>query len=402
MNNFKVIKKVLNDYVNYLDTKYIKRYSKTTFRDVLYQLSIKTINNTSYDNAAYIINRKNNTNISSSTFKKKNNFITSDDIINLNKNLLDVIYSDNKPRTIAVDGTHLKCLKSLHSYGVKYASSNETYTQLLVSGLYDVNNNILINYNHSFSLNERECFTQQLDYIKPNDTLIFDRGYYSLDLMNLLNVRGINYVFRVKATLNDVKQLILSQQQQLIICDNKIVTYYVPNGKEPYYLLTNLLDTSISDLSDLYADRWSIETHFKRAKYYTSLLNINSKQLSSLLRDIHMHNFIFILYHYFNNIITPMINKKNYHLNDKLCIEIFAHDILHILLYKKKYKTPITAIINLLPLVYIRKRNRHYTRESKRVISSWYIRPQKNRDVRHDIPTKHKLLKDVYSDVIII
>ena len=61
MEQFTIIKKVLNNSVSYLDTKYIKRHSKITFRDVLYELSLKTINNTSYDNAVYMINSKNNT-----------------------------------------------------------------------------------------------------------------------------------------------------------------------------------------------------------------------------------------------------------------------------------------------------------------------------------------------------
>ena len=74
---------MLNNYVTQLNKKYIKRYSKITFRDVLYELSIKTINNTGYDNATYMINSKNNTTISSSTFNEKNNFITSNDVIML-------------------------------------------------------------------------------------------------------------------------------------------------------------------------------------------------------------------------------------------------------------------------------------------------------------------------------
>jgi len=61
MEKFSIIKKVLNNYADHLDNKYIKRHSKITFRDVLYELSLKTINNTSYDNAVYMINSKNNT-----------------------------------------------------------------------------------------------------------------------------------------------------------------------------------------------------------------------------------------------------------------------------------------------------------------------------------------------------
>ena len=51
MDKFEAIKKVLNNYVTHLNKKYIKRYSKITFRYVLCELSIKTINNTGYDNA---------------------------------------------------------------------------------------------------------------------------------------------------------------------------------------------------------------------------------------------------------------------------------------------------------------------------------------------------------------
>ena len=251
-----------------------------------------------------------------STYKKKNNFITSDDIIKINKNLLDVVYPENKLRIIAVDGTYLKCFKSLNIDGVKFASPNETYTQLLVSGLYDVNANILINYNHSLTLNERECFIQQLDYINKGDTVIFDRGYYSLELLNILKHRDINYIFRVKNNLTSVKELLKNDVNEFYTQHNtKLVTYSVVTDGQPYYLLTNLLNSSINELKNLYKQRWSIETHFtcyadKEAKYYTSLLNLCSRNLESLLRDIHMHNFIFILYYHFNIIITPIMDKQ--------------------------------------------------------------------------------------------
>ena len=161
-----------------------------------------------------------------------------------------------------------------------------------------------------------------------------------------------------------------------------------------------------NELKDLYKDRWSIETHFNNAKYHTSLLNLCSRNIESLLRDIHMHNFIFILYSHFNNIVAPIYNNETHNLNDKLCIEIFARDILHVLLYKTKYIKPIKTIILILPKTYIHEKDRHYIRQSKRVVSSWYIRPQRIRDNRHNISitsilTDTTSINDIFDESII-
>lgn len=242
MEQLACIKKVLNNSITALNNKYIKRQSKLTFTDIIYGLTIKTIHDTSYDKVVYAINSKNKTNISVSGFKAKCNFITYDDVIKLNKNILNVIYKKNEPRIIAVDGTNLKCLKSLHDDGVKYASTNETYTHMLISGIYDINSKIVINYNHSLTLNERDAFIEQLSYINKGDTLIFDRGYYSYELMTILKEKQINYIFRVKKTLKFVKKMIALHQEELYIThDNKVVTYTIYDEGEPYYLYYKLL-----------------------------------------------------------------------------------------------------------------------------------------------------------------
>jgi len=194
--------------------------------------------------------------------------------------------------------------------------------------------------------------------------------------LNILKQRDINYIFRVKNTLTGVKELLLNDVNEFYTSHNtKVVTYSVIDDGEPYYLLTNLLYLNINELKDLYKDRWSIETHFNDAKYHTSLLNLSSRNIESLLRDIHMHNFIFILYSHFNNIIAPIYNNETHNLNNKLCIEIFARDILHVLLYKTQKEIiikPIKAIILILPKTYIHEKDRHYIRQSKRVVSSLF------------------------------
>jgi hypothetical protein len=153
----------------------------------------------------------------------------------------------------------------------------------------------------------------------------------------------------------------------------KIVNYKIDNINEEYYLFTTLIDKSIEELKDLYKKRWSIETHFKELKYTTSLKEINSKSLNNLIKEIYMHNFVYISYYFFNDCIKD--NNKSYELNHKICLEIFINDILLILIYNNKYKQQIIHIINILPKTYKHKNDdRHFKRESKIKVSKWYIR----------------------------
>lgn len=386
MDKIAHIKKVLTNSIDILNNKYIKRYSKITFRDILYGLSVKTINNTSYDKVVFSLNAKNKTSISASGFKKKRDIMTSNDLISINNTFLNLIYKNNKQRILAVDGTRLKCLKAMHNDGFKFASTNKTYTHCAISGLYDTDSNIVINYTHSVSLNEREAFINQLHYVKKGDILLFDRGYYSNDLMRTLNYHGINYIFRIKNNINVSKHLIDNNISSLLLSDKlQAVTYTLHDDADTYFLLTNLVNMSITDLQSLYKRRWSIETHFKEAKYTTNMNNLNSTTINSYLKDINMHNFVLMLYYYFYNIIKPLINSSIYALNHKLGVEIFINDILYILLYNTKYNKLIKQIIAIMPKTHIHKPDRHYERVSKRTVSSWYIRPQRNRDNRRNI-----------------
>ena len=200
MDKITELKKILNNSINKLNNKYIKRNRKITFEDVIYGLSLKTINHYTYDKVVFDINYKLLKDFSPSAFKKKCNILKNGDITYLNNQLLKNIYSDkNERRVIAVDGSYLKTLKKLDKDGLKYPSEKyNNYTNSIISGIYDVDKKIIINYNHSVNKNERNAFIEQLKYIRKFDTLIFDRGYYSTEMIKVLNDKHIDYVFRVK------------------------------------------------------------------------------------------------------------------------------------------------------------------------------------------------------------
>ena len=113
----------------------------------------------------------------------------SDIFLTFNNNLLKYIYSTNNItlcytiNTYSVDGTSLNLLESLVKDGLIHKSNN-FYTKGHISCLYDINLDIPINYYITELTNERLSLTKQFSYLKPNDLIIMDRGYYSTDLIN--------------------------------------------------------------------------------------------------------------------------------------------------------------------------------------------------------------------------
>jgi hypothetical protein len=379
MDKIKDLKKVINNSIKKLNKRYIKRKCKINFEDIIYGLSLKTLNSYTFDKVVYELNKKREDIISPSGFKFKNKYIKSNDIQILNDELLNHVYKNKyEKRTLAVDGSYLKTLKSLNKNGLKFSSKLENYTYSIIGGLYDVDKKIIINYNHSIEMNERKSFKEQSKYIRKGDTLLFDRGYYCEDLVDFLNNKKIDYIFRIKSDSkkinflknNNVKEYVYTIQN----IKYKIVNYNIdPNGEE-YYLITSLIYKNIDELKELYKKRWSIETHFKEAKYTTSLKEINSTTIENLLKEINMHNYVYILYYFFNDCIKEEYIGNTCELNHKISLEKFIQDILFILIYKKNIDKELLKIIKILPRTYKHsKKDRHFQRISKRNITRWYF-----------------------------
>ena len=393
--NINKVKKVIKDSVFKLEKKYIKRNCKIEIKDVIYGLCLKAVNKCGFDNVVFDLNSKDyftkkfKGKISSSGFKNKNNYLTSDDINNINKNLLKIIYKDSTPRILAVDATRVQSYKSLHNDNLKFASKNNSYCKSILSGLYDVNNKILINYNHFIDMDEREAFKSQFKYLKKNDIILFDRGYFSESLIDCLNKKNVNYVFRMKKNSLYLTNLIEKNINEYKFSKNevhyKVVRYKVNENEKYYYLLTTLVNESIENLKDLYYKRWSIEEHYKELKHTTSINKLECQKLENLLKSVYIHNFIYILYYYFLKCIKEdnLIKLNNCDINNKITLKSFIDRILFLILYKDRINKDILDFIKILPKTYKHKEERTFPRESKRTVSVWFFKKKKKEEIEN-------------------
>jgi len=165
----------------------------------------KNFSGKSYDNIVTTLKLDYDLKISKTAIIQKRT-LNPDILSKLNELLLTYIYNDNKPRIIAVDGSQVNLPKELHNSGFKL-SDNKGYSVGYLSGLLDIEKNIPINYNLVKHPNERIALIEQLDYVKKNDILVLDRGYYSAELVNILEEKEINYVFRLKRPMNIIEEI---------------------------------------------------------------------------------------------------------------------------------------------------------------------------------------------------
>ena len=125
----------------------------------------------------------------------------------LNDCLLENIYKNKEEnRFLGIDGTHIPLsinLKKNHML----TNKNNTYCIGFVSSVFDIDKEIVINYKLCKHSNERKGLMEQSKYLRRNDALLLDRGYFSYKLIHFLNDINVDYIFRLPKNSLIVKKI---------------------------------------------------------------------------------------------------------------------------------------------------------------------------------------------------
>ena len=161
----------------------------------------------------------------------------------------------------------------------------------MLSRLYRLHERIPVDFVLVAHKNERAVVPGHLDALRAGDVIVFDRGYYSWDLLDHHVARGLHPVFGIKAGANaafdafragDRTEAIVPVKPGAeairarrasrpdAVCPThrvRLVTCAVAGNT--YVLATTLLDSTcypIAALAEVYHGRWSIEDLYKIGK----------------------------------------------------------------------------------------------------------------------------------------
>lgn len=311
---YKSIEKFKNTFVELLnktDKIVCKRKSKITFKDVFYYMT-----NLISDEKESSVTVTTSMRINEYTCAKKDAFIKKR--LNIKHNIFDDISNEllnyyhcnfdlkkfKNYQVFSVDGTFVDLSKNIQKEGYKLTKNN-TYSSSLISGLYDNLNNIVIDLNLSKIRDERKSYLEQFKYIKSNNIVIHDRGYYSEELLYELHKLGAKSVFRLKKNflilrnLEQCDDIVTNIEHNNVVIPFRIIKYQIKIGSvtNVYFIGTTLVEDkySLNDIKDLYGHRWSIEEYFKHAKSYGSLREFHTKSENLIKQEIYMHKCISII-----------------------------------------------------------------------------------------------------------
>jgi len=209
-------------------------------------------------------------------------------------------------RILAIDGTKISLpsdKKLLAHFGG--LGKNKTATTAQGSILYDVLNDIIVDASiNPMKSDERSLAIEHLQKyakIAPNNKnlIIFDRGYPSFELIELLESLGFTYVMRVKSKFNndiDFQKetdgfVWLKQGDKRIHI--RVIKFALDSGEEEV-LLTNLFDKRLgrAAFKKLYFLRWPVEIKYDIVKNKLELENFNTRTIEGIEQDFYATMFL--------------------------------------------------------------------------------------------------------------
>lgn len=230
-------------------------------------------------------------------------------------------------RMFAVDGSNINLPRQLLKQdGYKLPSSTSYYPQGLLSCLYRLMPKLPIDFELSPSNDERQLAYQHLKHLKPNDVVVYDRGYYSYPMLYYHLERNIHPIFRIQLHANKIiDEFIASDQydQVVNVCVSKntqsairkanpgiVITAlklrlikYKAAG-ETYILGTTLIDKKaypLKDFTDVYHSRWGIEELYKISKNHIVVEDFHGHSERTVKQEIFAHFVLITITRIFSN-----------------------------------------------------------------------------------------------------
>ena len=88
----------------------------------------------------------------------------------------------------------------LVDYGYKIVNQeNRHYPEGLISALYNLQEETIYDFILVNNRNERSCAKEHISTLSHNDVVIFDRGYFSYELLYYCADKGVHPVFRIQS-----------------------------------------------------------------------------------------------------------------------------------------------------------------------------------------------------------
>ena len=223
------------------------------------------------------------------------------EIINCNDKITQI--KQNKKNTIVklmierknkIKNIKIKVNDNPTDYEICTDKKKARYCKGLLTTIFDVVNKLPIKMNLTTNLNERLHIMSMIDNtIKPGSIIIFDRGYYSEELLKFLNDRGIIPIFRLCSSYTEPKYLELYDKLddifQINEIDFKVIKYII--NENNYYVGTTDINLNTDKLQQMYWFRWTIEEFYKKVKHTMKGEFFNVKHVKTLRQTISAMQF---------------------------------------------------------------------------------------------------------------
>ncbi len=295
----------------------------------------------------------------------------------------------NGHRVFAVDGSKFNLPKTLQPDGFKRPSPNAAYPQGLVSCLYRLQDKIPYDVELAPGGDERALARHHSRLLKPEDIVVYDRGYFSRALLAHHVDHGLHAVFRMRRKADTQLDRILEGDLQETVLTLKprtvdpiprtIRIVRIPNSD--WVLLTTLLDdTRHPGLANLYHQRWSIEELYKTIKQTLTMEAFHAQSLRGVQQELIAGMTLIALARLMSNDCERLINGPNHRnkrgglrANQKNAL-IAIHDGFEAMLlsFTKNCATFVrTTIARIADCMQPDRPHRSYHRFSQKPIGKW-------------------------------
>ena len=221
-------------------------------------------------------------------------------------------------RVFGVDGAKVNLPRPLVDAGYRTPGEHAHYPQGLVSCLYELEPRLPVDFELHADTNERRAAARHLKALSAGDVVVYDRGYFSYEMLLAHAVRGQDAVFRLKRNANAETVAFLAGPLEETLVEIRpdaralarlkarhpgaafgplrlrLVRYVA--GDTVFALGTTLTEDdgfTAGDLASIYRTRWRIEEMYKTAKWFMAIESFRSESERGVLQELYA-NFVMV------------------------------------------------------------------------------------------------------------